>query len=153
MEREFIGRTEISDMRGKTCSHIEVDKHGAEMVFHTVCGHQYIMVHEQDCCENVSLDDICGDLEDLLHTPIVVAEAITNTEEDWEGDPQTINEIQLTDLLHGNEEYTYDTDLCDSYTWTFYKMDTVKGGVTLRWFGESNGYYSEDVSIKKYKLT
>lgn len=38
-----------------------------------------------------------------------------------------------------------------SGTWTFYTLATKRSSVTLRWYGESNGYYSEDVDFKQVR--
>jgi hypothetical protein len=85
---------------------------------------RYVLYHEQDCCESVYVEDIIGDLEDLENLPLLIAREDTNAE-----DPGT----------------------CDgeSYTWTFYSFATLKGYVTIRFLGESNGYYSEEVSLRK----
>jgi len=87
----------------------------------------YKMYHVQDCCEDVRVDDIVGDINDLLNSPVTMAEEITSNT-----NPEGI-------VI----EYQ------DSFTWTFYKLATIKGYVTIRWYGESNGYYSEDVEFVK----
>lgn len=85
------------------------------------------MHHYQDCCENVVIDDICGDLNDLLDTPIISAYESVNRE---------------------NPRSEYD----DSFTWTFYHISTIKGSVTIKWYGCSNGYYSETVEFETQKI-
>ena len=120
----------VSDLLGKTLAKIERLDNDKVMVFTLDSGERYRMYHDQDCCEAVVIEDIAGDLDDLIGTPLTMAEEATNSEtqpEDWKPEYQP-----------------------DSFTWTFYKFATVKGYVTIRWFGESNGYYSESVSLVKH---
>jgi hypothetical protein len=98
-----------------------------ELLFTMDNGDRYIMYHSQNCCEHVRIEDIDGNLNDLVGSPVLQAEVVSGeTRDGWE------------------EEYQN-----DSYTWTFYKFATIKGSVTLRWLGESNGYYSERVDFGK----
>ena len=54
----------IKDLIGKTL--IEIEKiNDEELIFHCTSGEKYRMFHDQDCCESVHIEDICGDLEDL----------------------------------------------------------------------------------------
>ena len=91
----------------------------------TTEGKRYLMYHDQDCCESVRVAEVIGDIEDLLNSPITMAEEETNSEDST------------------GIEYP------DSFTWTFYKFATIKGYITIRWLGESNGYYSERVDFKQ----
>lgn len=118
----IIGKTftEITGMEiGETCINFKTDD-----------GTVFRMEHVQDCCEIVSLIDIVGDVEDLLDTPILLYEKVSNAD----APPEHIEKTsQMRD---------------DSETWTFYKFSTIKGSVTLRWYGTSNGYYSEEATFK-----
>lgn len=115
-------------MVGKTVREIRGGSTGDEtMLLLMADGSAYGFYHEQCCCETVQINDVCGDLADLIDSPLVQAEETTSgTRRD--GAPET-------DWADGSQ------------TWTFYKFATIKGGVTIRWLGASNGYYSESVSM------
>lgn len=100
----------------------------------------YELYHEQDCCENVELEEIVGDLRDSLHSKILGASIVTN--------PDCSSEEEY-DEEYDDEDYDY---YDYSYTWTFYNIKTRKEYVTLRWYGESNGYYSEEVDLRVSRL-
>lgn len=116
----------IDILEGNIITDIEGMEEGSTEVYFTVVNNgvttKYLMYHEQDCCESVYLADVCGDVSDLLNALIVHAEERSESGEssDW-----------------------------GTATYTFYDIQTTKGCVNLRWVGESNGYYSEDVSFVK----
>lgn len=114
---------DIKELKGKTIKSITVDKDRNEILFYLSSTERVTMYHEQDCCEHVNIEDVCGDLDDLIGNPLIT------TEERCED---------------GSDEDGY-----DSLTWTFYELATIKGSLTIRWYGISNGYYSESVDIIK----
>ena len=71
------------------------------------------------------MEDVCGNLDDLIGSPILRA-----TEDTSDKNPEGVK-----------PEYQ------DSFTWTFYNIATAKRHVPIRWYGESNGYYSESVDF------
>ena len=83
--------------------------------------------HNQECCEKVMIEDINGDLNDLIGEPLLMAEDVSGVTP-----PPAVKD---------------DADYDSSYTFTFYKFATRKGYVDVRWFGTSNGYYSERVDL------
>jgi hypothetical protein len=113
----------FNNMLGKVMD--DVSSSGDEMVFKSNDGKVFKFLHYQDCCESVSIEDVIGDLSDLIGSPMLVAEEISSDD---------------------TPELEYEPESC---TWTFYKFSTVKGSVTVRWLGTSNGYYSESVSYEE----
>lgn len=86
-----------------------------------------VFYHGQDCCESVSIADISGDVTDLVGVPLITAEKASNYCNDYR--------------VSGDEQ------------WTFYRFQTSKGEVVVRWFGESNGYYGTEVDEEYGKLS
>lgn len=115
--------TDFATLVGKTITRIEGTRGDDRITIHTSDGYIYSMYHEQDCCESVYIEDIEGDYADLINLPLVLAEVSTNSDD--------------------APESSYD----ESFTWTFYRLATEKGFVVIRWYGSSNGYYSESVSF------
>lgn len=109
------------DLIGKTL----VSVGGAEQYNHAITfrfsdGSVWKMHHFQNCCESVFLEDVIGDIDDLIGSPLLIAE-------------------ERYEDMFGLE---YGIGM-----WTFYEFATNKGSVTFRWYGSSNGYYSVAVSF------
>ena len=109
---------------GRTITKVEGLELGETKIYIYFSENEYIkMYHQQDCCENVDLDDICGntELEGAIFYELV----------------EKKSDVEL----EAKEEYE------DSWTWTFYTIKTSKGYLDLRWYGSSNGYYGEGVDL------
>lgn len=112
----------ISDFNGLVFTSVAgLEEQSEEVIFTSSCGRKFKMYHQQECCELVYVSDVCGDTSDLVGAVVVIAEErIIESETDW-----------------------------GTMTATFYDIQTTVGSVTIRWNGESNGYYSESVDIKE----
>lgn len=109
----------LAKMIGQTPVEIDGMKEGSEAVrIKTAEGNELLLRYEQDCCASCSIAQVDGDPLDLLGAPLRMCELVDNDEP-------------------AREDYE------ESFTWTFVKFATVHGYVTLRWYGSSNGYYSE----------
>ena len=119
----------FSELKGKTLKSIDINhQYGDVITFTTTDNEVFRMYHNQSCCEEVYIEDVCGELNLLLDKPILLAE----------------------EIVHENKEDPGKDENDTSYTWTFYRLATIEGYVTIRWYGSSNGFYSERVDF--YKL-
>jgi hypothetical protein len=127
---EYDFEVNISELIGKVVIDVKYDSKSLTLVCSDKENSEiyYTFYHEQDCCESVWLEDIVGDLSDLIPNPILKAEVKENV--DFE-------------LPKTHDEYDSSTN------WTFYTLATFYGYVDLRFFGTSNGYYSTAVSIMR----
>ena len=90
----------FEDLQGRTLSKVlKLDDY--ELRFHLTEDHYVRMYHMQDCCESVYIEDIVGDLDDLVGTPLLLVEEVSN----YDGE---------------SKEYS------ESETWTYYRFRTIK---------------------------
>lgn len=121
----------FEDMKGETLVSIDGAFVGSESIkFTCASGRVFELRYEHDCCEHVALEDVAGDVADLIGSPLLMCELVTSKE---------------------NPPGTEAPDYQDSFTWSFYKLATSKGYVTLRWYGENNGYYCEVAYFEELK--
>ena len=126
----------FSDLEGKALSRVVVtcedEALGRDNQIAFMCddGSVYRLYHAQICCEEVYIEDVCGDWSDLLGGPLRLAEEASRD-----------NHVKSIDGRRRGQE--------DSTTWTFYKLEGAQGSVTIRWTGTSNGYYSERVDFER----
>lgn len=120
----------VTVLEGLTLS--KISESNNRVNFETTDGREFLMYHDQDCCESVNIHDIDGDLQELVGYPIVqVVEDIQRHSNEWPNDvekPQWMGE---------------------SFTWTTFVFRTQNKAVRIRWYGESNGWYGEEVSFKE----
>lgn len=114
---------DVSVLLGEVLVSVEdLFQYSDQVVFRTQSGRSFRMFHDQECCESVGVEEVIGDVQDLIGSQLVEAEASSSQDNS------------------GNY---------DSATWTFYRFRTANGSVVIRWLGESNGWYSEEVSFEE----
>ena len=120
---DWNSQVDIKNMVGKVFTRVSGGVGSGELVFENDT-ERFVFFHYQDCCECVDINDIVGDLQDLVGEPLLIAEEVSG---------------EIPEHNHAGYH--------ESQTWTFYKFATRRGYVDVRWLGESNGYYSESVSL------
>lgn len=103
------------------------DSGNGKIIFFCNNNTKFELFHEQDCCEIVIIEDICGNLDDLIGTPILKAEESSSK--------ATYNKKFKKDGNH------------DIFIWTFYKLATIKGWVDIRFYSASNGCYATNATL------
>lgn len=119
LERYKVDRQEtpFAVLASQKIERIELDYN---IIIFITATKRYLMFHFQDCCENVEIEEVIGNLDILIENPVIQAERVS------------VESFDCRD---------------SAFQWTFYKLANVDESVTIRWRGSSNGYYSTDVSF------
>jgi len=113
------------ELKGKTLTNVSADEGDGDVTLRAG-SESFLLWHQQDCCESVHLEKIIGDVNNLIGSPITLAE------DDHPGDPDW-SQLKFS----------------ESHTWSQFILETAKGRVEFWFLGESNGYYSEEVSFRQ----
>lgn len=88
---------------------------------------EFLFHHRQDCCESVRIVAISGDIPETGH---IISCVESDQKPEW---------CEKAPLDFG------------SHTWTVFTFQVLSDGknstFTIVWLGESNGYYTENVSL------
>ena len=107
---------------GKTIKSITGLSESSEVVIiNFTDGSLITQTHDQDCCETVQVEQVDGPVAKHIGAKF----------------------YGLDEKEIGNYEQVVNG--YDSLTATFYTLKTSAGYLDWRWYGESNGYYSESV--------
>ena len=89
----------------------------------TKSGRTFVMHHEQDCCEDVSVQVVHGNVQDLI------GKGVSRVEEKIiEGYPSRESATKTIFAIYSASAWS---------------------ALVIEWLGESNGYYSESVSFQE----
>ena len=125
IDSEMNTGASFRELKGRTILGVDTDECEIQLLLDN--GDIWSLNHnENDGCETVLITDAAGDWEDIIGSPLLLAEESSNKDDD-------------------DEQW-------ESVTWTFYKLSTNIGHMTITWRGTSNGYYSEEVYISKHVL-
>jgi hypothetical protein len=115
-------RVKFDVLVGEVLDAVDIDREKDQILLTTRSGRQFLIYHEQKCCETVEISGQDGSFDKLIGKPIVEARdnAVDTSEE--AADSQT-----TTTLVFRVDDHT----------------------VISRWVGDSNGYYSESVDIEE----
>lgn len=114
---------EAAELTGETLTYIDIDPENDEILLTTQSGRRIKFHHRQDCCESVRIVGTDGEWRSLIGKPLVEVKHDAVNADD-EGSDGSATRTTLT-----------------------FRVDDAT--VISRWFGNSNGYYSERVDIEE----
>lgn len=148
-DRDKVSVVPFEVLKGKTIIKVQDLEPGSEQAFINCSdGTRFQMTYYNDCCASCSIEEVIGDIDDLLGQEILLAEEVKSR--DPHPDEQAKRDKEESDWREQHPRQDYIGDYAyRSETWTFYKLSTIKGSMTIRWYGNSNGYYSEKATFEQ----